>query len=80
MKGYIQEKSTVKFNFRLNLYEDMDIIQRLAEAENLADVIRTALAYYVRHEKEVNEKLKEEGYTRRTLVKSPRPEEAQSLS
>ena len=50
-------KHTINLRVRLNYFEDMEIIQRLAEAENMCDYTRDALTYYIRHEREAYKEL-----------------------
>ena len=50
-------KNTINLRIRLNYFEDIEIIQRLAEADNMTDFARDALRYYIRHEREAYHEL-----------------------
>ena len=43
---------TRSFSIRLNIQSDSDLFLRFAIEENRTDLIRRALRYYLRHEKE----------------------------
>ena len=69
-------KHTINFRIRLSYLEDMEIIQRLAQADNMTQLARGALTYFIHHEKEAMKELYGDGTNRRRMyAKKPRPED-----
>ena len=72
-------KHTINFRIRLSYLEDMEIIQRLAEADNMTELARDALTYFIRHEKEAMKELHGDGAPqRRMYARRPREEVVQA--
>ena len=73
-------KHTINFRIRLSYLEDMEIIQRLAQADNMTQLARDAITYFIRHEKEAMKELYGDGTTRRRMyarTAAPTEEESQ---
>lgn len=71
-------RHTINFRIRLSYLEDMEIIQRLAQADNMTQLARDAITYFIRHEKEAMKELYGDGYVpRRMYAKKAKQEVVQ---